>query len=110
MNNLIAKCTIMSTRSAVAITAVPRMAFAAPTKKSTLDKKEVGDEKNYFNKEDEKLLKGLLKKMQQQQKVEESTRTDAEKGLSALFKKHKVPADGDNADFFKALLEWRNQP
>ena len=110
MNALIAKCSLMTARSAVTMTAVPRMTFAATTKKSTLEKKEVGDEKNYFNKEDEKLLKGLLKKMQNVQKAEETSTADSEKKLTALFKKHNVAADGANAEFFKALLEWKNQP
>ena len=47
------------------IVAQPVMHFATPKSTGPLSGKEKGDEKQFFNKEDEKLLKGLLKKVQQ---------------------------------------------
>ncbi len=88
---------------------VPVAHFAS---KGPLDTKEKGDEKQFFNKEDEKLLKNLLKKVQVQSKAPAEGTTEqavqAEKALKDLFKKHKIDADTNKA-FYDALVDWRKQ-
>ena len=74
----------------LAVVAYPSASFA-----SKLSDKERGDEKNYFNNEDEKLLKGLLKKMNAQVKQVEKAPEESQKSADALkelFKKHKIGA------------------
>lgn len=106
MQSLIAKRALNVT----VFSRVPMMSFA--TKSSNpLGGKEKGDEKQFFNKEDEKLLKGLLKKMQQQAKAAEGTPEQSEKSVTALkdlFKKHKIDQEGNKA-FFEALVDWKKQ-
>jgi hypothetical protein len=83
----------------------------APPKTGPLDGKEKGDEKQFFNKEDEKLLKGLLKKVQNQAKASEQTPEEVEKSQAALkklFKDNKIE-ESANQTFFNALLEWKKQ-
>ena len=89
------------------IARVPSMSFAG----KPLGDKERGDEKVFFNKEDEKVLKNLLKKMQTQAKQGEATPAEAEKStanLKKLFKTHKLDETA-NKEFFDALLEWKKQ-
>lgn len=105
MQSLI-KNTVAIRSSVRALTAaVPAMNFAT----KPLDGKEKGDEKNYFNKEDEKVLKNLLKKMSAQAKAAEQAPEEVQKSeaaLQKLFKQHKLE---ENKEFFNALLEWKNK-
>jgi len=61
----------------------------------------------YFNKEDEKLLRGLLSKMKAQAEVKDTSRSHADKERSALVNivgKYNV----SNADI-ENLLDWRHR-
>ena len=83
------------------------MSFAS----KPLSEKERGDEKQFFNKEDEKVLKNLLKKLQTQSKQAEATEETIEKSattLTKLFKDHKI-IEAENKDFFEALIQWKKQ-
>ena len=105
MQSLIAKTVLRE--SLVAARFTPVRAFAA--KSGPLEGKEKGDEKQFFNKEDEKVLKNLLKKMQTQTKQAESAEENTEKSASSLkklFKDHKL-SEADNKEFFQALLDWK---
>ena len=75
-----------------------------------LGSKEKGDEKQFFNKEDEKVLKDLLKKMQAQAKKAEAPENNEKSAtaLKKLFKSHKL-SETDHKAFFDALLEWKKQ-
>ena len=86
---------------------LPLATFA--TKKGPLDGKERGDEKVFFDKEDQQALKKLLKKLQEQEKqvkAEEKEVGKHEEALQKLFAKHKLD-DKAHKDFFEALIEWR---
>ena len=88
----------------------PSMAAFA-TKKGPLDGKEKGDEKVFFDKEDQQALKKLLKKLQDQEKQVKAEETESEKhaaALKKLFGNHKIDPD-TNKDFFEGLLEWRKK-
>jgi hypothetical protein len=81
------------------------------TKKGPLDGKEKGDEKVFFDKEDQAALKKLLKKLQDQEKqvkAEDETASKHELSLRNLFKDNKIDED-KNKDLFKDLLEWRKK-
>jgi len=81
------------------------------TKKGPLDGKEKGDEKVFFDKEDQAALKKLLKKLQDQEKqvkAEDETESKHELSLRNLFKDNKIDED-KNKDLFKDLLEWRKK-
>jgi hypothetical protein len=83
------------TKTAALRTQVVRAAMIAQPSANfaKLNDKERGDEKNFFNKEDEKLLKGLLKKMSAQTKAVQQEPAECQKSLDALkdiFKKHKL--------------------
>lgn len=109
MQSLIAKTVLRDSVLAArtGLYAVPAMSFAA--KSGPLAGKEQGDEKQFFNKEDEKVLKNLLKKMQTQSKQAESAEENSEKSATALkklFKDHKI-SEAENKDFFQALIDWK---
>ena len=87
-----------------------RMVACMSFSSNPLGSKEKGDEKQFFNKEDEKVLKDLLKKMQAQAKKAEAPE-NTEKSATALkklFKSHKL-SETDHKAFFDALLEWKKQ-
>lgn len=93
-------------RSSVAMTYLPVMSFA---EKKPFGEKEKGDEKVFFDKQDEKVLKNLLKKMQAQQKIAEKTKEEVETyetNLKKLFKKHKID-EATHKEFFDSLIEWK---
>ena len=96
--NRVARTTIMRS------VAVPCRMFAADPIKG----KEKGDEKVFFNKEDEKVLRNLMKKLQAQTKATELAPKEAEKqcaDLQKIFTAHKI----DNKALFDALVEWKKQ-
>ena len=108
MQTLIAKrvATMSALRSSVSL---PMATFA--TKKGPLDGKEKGDEKVFFDKEDQASLKKLLKKLQDQEKqakAEDETANKYEQSLRNLFKDNNIDED-KNKDLFKDLLEWRKK-
>jgi hypothetical protein len=81
------------------------------TKKSPLDGKEKGDEKVFFDKEDQAALRKLLKKLADQEKKvkdEDETASKHEQSLRNLFKHNKIEED-KNKDLFMDLLEWRKK-
>lgn len=100
-----AQRTLTLARPMVAMMNQPMMCFAA---KGPLNEKEKGDEKQFFNKEDEKLLKNLLKKVQTVSKASAEGTEKSQDALKKLFKEHKISED--NEEFFNALLEWRTKP
>jgi len=108
MQNLIVKR--VATFSAVRAVSLPMASFA--TKKGfPLDGKEKGDEKVFFDKEDQAALRKLLKKLQDQEKVVKAEEENADKhhkALKKLFKEHQIEED-KNKEFFEALLEWRKK-
>merc|ERR1711948_165800 len=67
--------------------------------------KEIAEERMYFNKEDEKLLRGLLGKMKAQ--AECSDRTHKDKERSALI--DIVGAYSMKSDDIEKLLGWRHR-
>lgn len=76
-----------------------------------LEGKEKGDEKVFFNKEDEKVLKNLIKKMEIQNEQAKKLADEAPKhsaSLSALFKKHGLDEVKQKA-FFEELVNWKKQ-
>ena len=96
-------------RSSTSGVSLPMATFA--TKKSTLDAKEKGDEKVFFDKEDQASLRKLLKKLQEQEKqvkAEDETASKHEQSLRNLFKQNKIEED-KNQELFKDLLEWRKK-
>ena len=90
MQSLIAKrvATMSVLRRSVSL---PMATFA--TKKGPLDGKEKGDEKVFFDKEDQTALKKLLKKLQDQEKqvkADEETASKHELSLKNLFKDNNI--------------------
>jgi hypothetical protein len=88
---------------------IPLATFS--TKKGPLDGKEKGDEKRFFDKEDQQALKKLLKKLQEQEKVVKAEEKEVEKHeeeLKKVFLKHKID-DKQHKDFFEALIDWRKK-
>ena len=79
--------------------------FAAPTKKS---EKSLGDEKNYINKNEQQLLKNLLKKVKEQATksslTEEKLTEVCDKEIRELCAKHGVTPDDS---LIKDLLAWK---
>ena len=71
-----------------------------------LKDKERGDEKQYFGKQDAKLLASLLKKIETQSNdsVEADTVVRSEKELQAICKKFSVPYSEGLA---RELLDWK---
>jgi small-conductance mechanosensitive channel len=107
MQSLIAKrvVTISVLRSSVSL---PMVTFAT---KGPLDGKQKGDEKVFFDKEDQTALKKLLKKLQDQDKqvkADEETASKHELSLKNLFKDNNIDEE-KNKDLFKDLLEWRKK-
>ena len=107
MQSLIAKrvATMSVLRSSVSL---PVATFAT---KGPLDGKQKGDEKVFFDKEDQASLKKLLKKLQDQEKqakAEDETANKYEQSLRNLFKDNNIDED-KNKDLFKDLLEWRKK-
>jgi small-conductance mechanosensitive channel len=107
MQSLIAKrvATMSVLRSSVSL---PMATFAT---KGPLDGKQKGDEKVFFDKEDQTALKKLLKKLQDQEKqvkAEEETASKHELSLKNLFKDNNIDEE-KNKDLFKDLLEWRKK-
>ena len=97
--------------AARAIARDTRMVACMSFSSNPLGSKEKGDEKQFFNKEDEKVLKDLLKKVQGQAKKAEAGEMNTEKSATALkkvFKAHKL-SETDHKAFFDALLEWKKQ-
>lgn len=74
-----------------------------------LDDKSKGDEKVFFNKEDQKVLNALLKKMQTQAK-QQAAEVPAEtcESLNKLLKSNKINPE-ENKEFVDALLEWKKK-
>ena len=103
---------IAFTKHAAVRTQLARFAvFAQPANASfaKIADKEKGDEKNFFNKEDEKLLKGLLKKMNSQVKAAEHAPEEGKKSADALkelLKKHKID-EAEHKELFQALVDWK---
>jgi len=104
---------ITFTKTAALRTQVVRAAMIAqPSAQfAKIADKEKGDEKNFFNKEDEKLLKGLLKKMNAQAKAVEQAPEECQKSADALkeiFKKHKLD-EATHKTLFDNLVDWKNK-
>ena len=83
------------------LVAAQKMAFAPPKKTSD---KSLGDEKNFINKQEQELLKNLLKKVKVQ--ATECSKTEDQKAadLKALCAKFSVSASDS---LIKDLLAWK---
>ena len=86
------------------MTTTPAFFFAGDNMKD----KSKGDEKNFFNKEDQKALQALLKKLQSQTKALEKDEDKHAESLKKVLKDNKINPD-DNKDFVTALLDWRKK-
>jgi hypothetical protein len=87
------------------ITTATQFSFAT----GPLDDKTKGDEKVFFNKEDQKVLNALLKKMQNQAK-QQAAELPAQtcESLNKLLKSHKINPE-ENKEFVDALLDWKKK-
>ena len=85
-----------------------RSASMATTTKKTTEKAS-GDEKNYINKQEQQLLKNLLKKVKDQAEKtslpEDKKFEQAHKELTELFTTHKVKS---TEGLIKDLFNWKN--
>lgn len=106
MQSLIAKrTTSMAMRATQTMVTVSNFTFAS----GPLDDKSKGDEKVYFNKEDQKVLNALLKKMQTQVKQQAADLPEKHcESLTKLLKDHKINAD-EHKEFVNALLDWKKK-
>ena len=84
------------------LTVLRAASFATTTKKTT--EKASGDEKNYINKQEEKLLKNLLKKVKEQTLPEEKKAEVCEKEVRETLKKFDVKITDS---LVKDLLSWK---
>eukprot|EP00347_Sterkiella_histriomuscorum_P011244 403373192 len=90
-----------SSRAAMSLTQLQSASFA----KSTIEKKATGDEKQFINKEEEKLLKGLLKKMKEEASETPEQRISEEKAeLKKLCSDHGIKYE---ESFAEALMHWK---
>ena len=110
MQSLVVKrVAALSTLRASVMNMSQAVSFSTGGKKGPLDGKQKGDEKVFFDKEDQAALRKLLKKLNDQEKqakAEVGSIEKHEKALEKVFFDHKI--DGDkHKDFFQALLEWR---
>ena len=104
MQNLLSKRVVAI---ATGMRHLPMATFA--TKKGPLDGKQKGDEKVYFDKQDQQTLQKLLKKLQDQEKQQKAEENSADKhadALKKLLKDHKI---AENQEFINDLLEWRKK-
>ncbi len=102
---LVKRTTSMAMRATQTMVQVSNFTFAS----GPLDDKSKGDEKVFFNKEDQKVLNALLKKMQTQAK-QQAAELPAQhcESLNKLLKDHKINPD-ENKGFVDALLEWKKK-
>ena len=97
MKRVVPRTSILVTR-----TTLPAMRFS-----DKLKDKERGDERQYFNREDERLLRNLLKKMDHQvdkNAVEEDKGERAHRELKDLFKKYDLKSSDS---FLQDLVDWK---
>lgn len=106
MQSLIIKRTsAMAMRATQTMVTVSNFTFAS----GPLEDKTKGDEKVFFNKEDQKVLNALLKKMQNQAKQQAAELPkDQCESLNKLLKDHKINTD-EHKEFVDALLEWKKK-
>ena len=106
MQSLIAKRTgAIAVRASQTMVTVSNFTFAS----GPLDDKSKGDEKVFFNKEDQKVLNALLKKMQTQAKQQaEALPAQHCESLNKLLKNHKINPE-ENKEFVDALLDWKKR-
>ena len=106
MQSLIVKrSTAMAMKGTKTMVTVSNFTFAS----GPLDDKTKGDEKVFFNKEDQKVLNALLKKMQTQAKQQAADLPEKHcEALTKLLKEHKINPD-ENKDFVNSLLEWKKK-
>ena len=92
-------------RSSQNMVAFNKFSFA----NAPLEDKSKGDEKVFFNKEDQKVLNALLKKMQNQAKQQSAeVPTQSCESLNKLLKNHKINPE-ESKEFVDALLEWKKK-
>ena len=90
----------------------PRMAMAAPTARamSTWENKQKGEEKSYFSKQDAKLLKSLVEKMEsrdEQESLSSQEHCAMQDDLKAIFDSHNMDKDGKHSLLWQEIMEWR---
>ena len=77
---------------------------------STWKEKERAEEKSYFSKQDAKLLKALVEKMDKNnEKGTEAAQEHAavSDDLSAIFERHELDKNGEHSLLWQELQEWR---
>ena len=106
MQSLIVKrTTSMAMRATQTMVTVSNFTFTS----GPLDDKSKGDEKVFFNKEDQKVLNALLKKMQNQAKQQAAELPEKHcESLNKLLKDHKINPD-EHKEFVDALLDWKKK-
>ena len=91
-------------RMAQALVATPYASF------SNMEDKRKGEEKSYFSKQDAKLLKALVDKMEKRD--DQDSQAEAEHDclvddLADIFGRHGLDKDGKNGLLWQELMEWK---
>ena len=90
------------------VTAIQRVQFSNPTDK--LKQKEVGEEKAYFSKQDAEVLKNLVKKLEDRDKLKTPKAKEHHsicEDLDAIFKSHGLDKAKDHQLLYTELMEWK---
>lgn len=96
--------TLAQPRAATALVSTNFASFS-----NSIKDKQKGEEKSYFSKQDAKLLKALVEKME---KREEDNSAEAEHDcmvddLTDIFGRHGLDKNGKNGLLWQELLEWK---
>ena len=90
------------------ITAVQSVQFSNSTDK--LKQKEIGDEKAYFSKQDSDILKNLVKKLEERDKLKTPKAKEHHsicEDLDAIFVAHSLDKGKDHQLLYTELMEWK---
>ena len=89
------------------LVAYPRATFAINNDVKDLGSKE---EKSYFSKQDAKLLKKLVEKMEARDAVEDAQAEEhcaVTDDLTAIFEQNNLQKDGKHSLLWQELMEWK---
>eukprot|EP00352_Strombidinopsis_acuminata_P004217 CAMPEP_0176378470 /NCGR_PEP_ID=MMETSP0126-20121128/29640_1 /TAXON_ID=141414 ORGANISM="Strombidinopsis acuminatum, Strain SPMC142" /NCGR_SAMPLE_ID=MMETSP0126 /ASSEMBLY_ACC=CAM_ASM_000229 /LENGTH=95 /DNA_ID=CAMNT_0017740779 /DNA_START=46 /DNA_END=333 /DNA_ORIENTATION=+ len=86
-----------------AIVAAPRMNF------NKFDDKRSGEESMYFSKQDAKVMKNLLEKMEKrgQMPAKHQVHDAICSDLDAIFAEHSLDKQGSHSLLYQELMEWK---
>ena len=102
--------------SSKALTFSARLAYRAPIttvsafRFSTFKDKEMAEEKAYMSKQDAKLLKGLLEKIEAREKLNTPSQKEHSAycdDLDAIFTEHGLKKNNEHALLYQELIEWK---